>query len=77
MGYGKKFQSKLNNDGIVNIGQIQKIEIKELVKKYGVNGLHIHHLSNGEDSRSSKANRPIKSISHETTFNKILKVKIN
>mgnify|MGYP003322008204 CR=1 FL=1 len=72
-GIGKKFTNKLNSDGIINIGQIQKIEIKELVKRYGVIGLHIYQLSNGEDSRSIRSNRPIKSISHETTFTKNIK----
>ena len=74
-GVGKRFQSKLNSDGIVNIGQIQNMEIKELVKRYGVNGLHIHNLSNGKDLRKVKANRPVKSISHETTFIKNIKSK--
>ena len=72
-GIGKKFTNKLNSDGIINIGQIQKIEIKELVKRYGIIGLHIYQLSNGEDSRSIRSNRPIKSISHETTFTKNIK----
>ena len=72
-GVGKKFTNKLNSDGIINIGQIQKIEIKELVKRYGIIGLHIYQLSNGKDSRSIRSNRPIKSISHETTFTKNIK----
>ena len=34
-GVGKKFTNKLNSDGIINIGQIQKIEIKELIDTEG------------------------------------------
>ena len=41
--------------------------------RYGIIGLHIYQLSNGKDSRSIRSNRPIKSISHETTFTKNIK----
>ena len=74
-GVGSKFKTKLNSDGIINIGQIQKMDEKELIKRYGVMGLHISQLSKGKDSRAVKANRQIKSISHEITFSKNIKNK--
>ena len=74
-GVGSKFKTKLNSDGIINIGQIQKMEEKELIKRYGAMGLHISQLSKGKDSRAVKANRQIKSISHEITFSKNIKNK--
>merc|ERR1711991_495154 len=42
----------------------------ELIIKYGSIGSHIHKLSNAEDVREIKPYRKVKSISHETTFEK-------
>jgi len=69
-GVGNKFKKRLNSEGIINIGQIQKMEDKELVKRYGAIGYHIYQLSRGKDNRKIQSNRKIKSISHETTFKK-------
>ena len=69
-GVGSKFKKRLNSEGIINIGQIQKMQDKELVKRYGAIGYHIYQLSRGEDNRKIESNRKIKSISHETTFQK-------
>ena len=69
-GVGSKFKKRLNSEGIINIGQIQKMQDKELVKRYGAIGYHIYQLSRGKDNRKIQSNRKIKSISHETTFQK-------
>jgi len=69
-GIGNKFKKRLNSEGIINIGQIQKMQDKELVKRYGAIGYHIYQLSRGQDTRKIKPNRKIKSVSHETTFQK-------
>ena len=69
-GVGNKFKKRLNSEGIINIGQIQKMQDKELVKRYGAIGYHIYQLSRGQDTRKIKPNRKIKSVSHETTFQK-------
>lgn len=46
------------------------MEINEVITKYGAIGSHIHKLSNAEDDRVIKPFRKVKSISHETTFEK-------
>lgn len=74
-GVGSKFKKRLNSEGIINIGQIQKMQDKELVKRYGAIGYHIYQLSRGKDNRKIQSNRKIKSISHETTFQKDTKNK--
>ena len=69
-GVGNTLKSKLNNDGIRTIGQIREMDCSELIIKYGSIGSHIHKLSNAEDVRKIKPYRKVKSISHETTFEK-------
>jgi len=69
-GVGNTLKSKLNNDGIRTIGQIREMDCSELIIKYGSIGSHIHKLSNAEDVREIKPYRKVKSISHETTFEK-------
>ena len=69
-GVGKTLKHKLNNDGIKTIGQIKEMKLNEVITKYGAIGSHIYKLSNAEDDRVIKPFRKVKSISHETTFEK-------
>ena len=69
-GVGKTLKNKLNNDGIKTIGQIKEMKLNEVITKYGAIGSHIYKLSNAEDDRVIKPFRKVKSISHETTFEK-------
>ena len=69
-GVGKTLKHKLNNDGIKTIGQIKEMKLNEVISKYGAIGSHIFKLSNAEDNRVIKPFRKVKSISHETTFEK-------
>ena len=69
-GVGKTLKNKLNNDGIKTIGQIKEMKLNEVITKYGAIGSHIYKLSNAEDDREIKPFRKVKSISHETTFEK-------
>ena len=69
-GVGNTLKNKLNNDGIRTIGQIREMDCSELIIKYGSIGSHIYKLSNAEDVREIKPYRKVKSISHETTFEK-------
>ncbi|EFO29317.1 DNA polymerase IV [Roseibium sp. TrichSKD4] len=68
-GIGKVFQKKLESDGIRTIGQLQKMDPTDLARRYGSMGLHIAHLSQGDDDRIVKPSRGAKSVSTETTFN--------
>ena len=68
-GVGKALNNTLKSDGIEYIGQLQKMEESELIKKYGVMGQRLYKLSHGQDNRGVVKRSTMKSISHETTFN--------
>jgi len=68
-GVGKAFAATLEKDGIRTIGQLQKMEESALMKRYGVMGRRLYHLSRGQDDRTVHVEHEAKSISAETTFN--------
>jgi DNA polymerase-4 len=67
-GVGKVFAATLERDGIRMVGQLQKMERGELMRRYGVMGDRLYHLSRGMDHRSVDAEQEAKSVSAETTF---------
>ena len=67
-GVGKAFAATLERDGIRMIGQLQKLERADLMRRYGTMGDRLFHLSRGQDERVVKAERDAKSVSAETTF---------
>ncbi len=68
-GVGKAMQAGLAKNGITKIGQLQAIERRDLVKRYGAMGDRLFFLSRGEDHRRVNPDEEMKSISAETTFN--------
>lgn len=68
-GVGKVFAATLANDGIRTIGQLQKMERAELMRRYGTMGDRLYYLSRGEDERAVHAEHEAKNVSAETTFN--------
>ena len=68
-GIGKAMQKKLSRDGIRTIGQLQKMDERDLVARYDSIGLRLARLSRGQDSRKIVPQSVAKSISSETTFN--------
>lgn len=68
-GVGKVFAATLANDGIKTIGQLQKMERGDLMRRYGTMGDRLYYLSRGEDDRAVHANHEAKNVSAETTFN--------
>lgn len=68
-GVGKAFNNKLERDGIHLIGQLQKMDRDELMRRYGSMGARLYHLSRGEDHRTVERHGVAKSVSSETTFN--------
>ena len=71
-GVGKTFEGHLARDGIMRIGQLQGMEKGELMRRYGTMGARLYHLARGEDDRPVESRRGIKSVSHETTFDRDL-----
>ena len=68
-GVGKAMASKLERDGLTSVGQLQKMDTGELVRRHGELGLRLARLSQGKDARRVKPERDTKSVSSETTFN--------
>jgi DNA polymerase-4 len=68
-GVGKAMQETLAKDGISGIGQLQKMEKNDLLRRYGSMGARLYHLSRGEDMRTVSTDDSSKSIGAETTLN--------
>tara|TARA_Y100001934_G_scaffold253894_1_gene319292 strand:- start:85 stop:1038 length:954 start_codon:yes stop_codon:yes gene_type:complete len=68
-GVGKRLETKLKNDGIHKIFDLQRCTAHELQKRYGSIGERLFYFSNGIDSRVITPNPPAKSVSKEVTFN--------
>ena len=67
-GVGKAMQKKLAADGITGIADLQRLEERDLMARYGQMGLRLSRLSRGIDTRTVKPVREARSISAETTF---------
>ena len=67
-GVGQAAQARFNKDGISTCGDLQRIGEKELMRRYGGEGVRLFHLAHGRDQRRVRADREAKSISAETTF---------
>jgi DNA polymerase-4 len=67
-GVGKAMQAQLAQSGVYTIGQLQTIELDELIRRYGSIGSRLYHFARGEDVRHVEPDAPTKSISVETTF---------
>jgi DNA polymerase-4 len=48
-GLGKATAEKLNNEGIITIGDLAKCELNYLLKKFGKYGLYLYERAKGED----------------------------
>jgi DNA polymerase-4 len=68
-GVGKVFAATLQQDGIRTIGQLQRMERDDLMRRYGTMGERLYHLSRGQDSRTVHPDHEAKNVSAETTFN--------
>ena len=69
-GVGAVTREKLAGDGFRWIGDLQRAEERDLLRRYGGEGTRLWHLARGIDMRSVSPERETKSISSETTFDK-------
>jgi len=69
-GVGKALEARLNADGIQRIEQLREHEERTLLARYGSIGRRLFRFARGEDDRKVEPDRPTKSISAETTFNR-------
>lgn len=67
-GVGKAFAATLECDGIRSIGQLQRMDRGDLMRRYGTMGSRLYHLSRGQDDRQVSPDQEAKSVSAETTF---------
>ncbi|MDH4984881.1 DNA polymerase IV [Aminobacter anthyllidis] len=67
-GVGKAFAATLESDGIRSIGQLQRMDRGDLMRRYGTMGSRLYHLSRGQDDRQVSPDQEAKSVSAETTF---------
>ena len=67
-GVGAVSAAKLAADGYRLIADLQRADARELMRRYGEEGLRLSRLSHGIDERRVDPARETKSISSETTF---------
>ncbi|PWJ10924.1 DNA polymerase IV [Jannaschia seohaensis] len=67
-GVGAVGQESLRRAGIHTIRDLRRWDRRDLGRRFGAMGDRLWHLARGEDRRRVSANRPVKSISKETTF---------
>lgn len=69
-GIGDKTKIALNQAGIFSIGELAKKSKEELLNLFGRNGIYFWEMARGKDASKVLAEREVKSISNETTFQK-------
>jgi DNA polymerase-4 len=69
-GVGRALNKRLQADGINLIGQLQTMDERDLMARYGSMGQRLWAFSRGKDSRTVDPDAPAKSISAETTFDR-------
>ena len=68
-GVGRVLEATLTGMGIVTIGQLQRVPVEALVRRFGAeHGRHLHDLAFGRDDRRVEPSTAAKSIGAETTF---------
>jgi DNA polymerase IV len=67
-GVGKAMGARLAREGFRTIADVQNAKESDLARMFGAEGLRLSRLSRGIDDRQVSADRAIKSVSAETTF---------
>lgn len=67
-GIGQAMSDRLAKDGFTTLGQIQAMQERDLLARYGKTGAHLWHLARGHDERVVEPDSEAKSVSAETTF---------
>ena len=71
-GVGKATQARFARDGFRLIADLQQVEERELMRRYGAEGQRLARLCRGIDPRPVNPARERKSVSAETTFERDL-----
>ena len=67
-GVGRVLMERLARDGLATIGDLQRLEEGEALRRMGAEGARLWRLAQGIDTRPVSPRREAKSISAETTF---------
>jgi DNA polymerase-4 len=67
-GVGPKSAAKFEAQGIRTCGDLQKIELPEMMRRHGKWGRELYELCRGHDERAVEPNRIRKSLSNECTY---------
>jgi DNA polymerase-4 len=67
-GVGKKSQELLAKKGIQTVEDFWSLSLDEVVQLFGKWGYALYHRARGHDDREIKMDRPVKSLSRETTL---------
>ena len=67
-GVGKAMGAALAREGFRLIGDLQRADETDLMRRFGAEGQRLSRLARGEDSRDVSPERETKSVSAETTF---------
>ncbi len=68
-GVGPAFVKALERAGFRTVGDLAEASARDLADRFGVHGLRLHQLSQGQDDRAVDPDQERKGISAETTFN--------
>jgi DNA polymerase-4 len=71
-GIGPAFAAKLAAMGFSTLGQLQSLDLRDALRRFGEDGPSLVARARGEDSRPVRPERETKSISAETTFERDL-----
>ena len=67
-GVGKVTETRLNQSGILTVGDLRAFDLATLEVQFGRYGVRLYELARGIDHNPVLPNRPTKSISAEDTF---------
>ncbi len=67
-GVGPALEKKLNAAGIATVGDIQRLDAREMVKRFGETGLWLHNCAFGRHARKVTTGGERKTVSTETTL---------
>jgi len=71
-GVGPAMVANLEKAGMRTVGDLARVDAKELAERFGSHGLRLSRLAHGEDHRAVNPREERKGISAETTFNEDL-----
>lgn len=69
-GVGPSFARKLEGAGLKTVGDVQKMDMRDMIGRYGETGLWLHQRASGIDTRAVTPESERKSVSAERTFDK-------